>query len=150
MDQSVTSWGSLLHRDHFCGRTWLNKEDIKSAIIKDNKWKCHYCIPSEKDCNVCKLKDKEINDFKKCIVDIEKNYASLCNEIKLCSERSTDLEDRLAKEKNEGGDSLIKVGTDVGAQAFGILGVNFCLGIRIWEVNFAQTLGFWQFLTKNV
>ena len=49
-----------------------------------------------------------------------------------------------------GGDSLIKVGTDVWAWALGILGVNFCLGIRFWEVNFAQALGFWQFLTKNV
>ena len=39
---------------------------------------------------------------------------------------------------------------DVRAQALGISGVNFCLGIRSWEVNFAQTLGFGQFLTKNV
>ena len=89
-----------------CLKAWhckcggLNREDIKSSIVKDNKWKCFYCIPSEKDCNVCKLKDKEINHLKKCIADIEKNYASLCNEMKLCSERSTDLEDRLAKEKN--------------------------------------------------
>ena len=89
-----------------CLKAWhckcggLNKEDIKSAIIKDNKWTCYYCVPSEKDCNVCRLKGKEINDFKKCIVDIQKIYASLCNEMKLSSERSTDLEDRLAKEKN--------------------------------------------------
>ena len=49
-----------------------------------------------------------------------------------------------------GGDFLIKVGTDVRARALGILGVNFCPGIRFWEVNFARALGFWQFLTKNV
>ena len=48
-----------------------------------------------------------------------------------------------------GGDSLIKVGTNVWAQALGILGVNFCHGIRFWEVNFAQVLDFWQFLTKE-
>ena len=48
------------------------------------------------------------------------------------------------------GDSLIKVGTDVQAQALGILGVNFCPGIRFWEVNFAQALGFQQFLIKKV
>ena len=59
-----------------CLKVWhckcggLNKEDIKSSIVKDNKWKCFYCVPSEKDCNVCKLKNKEINDFKKCIADI--------------------------------------------------------------------------------
>ena len=49
-----------------------------------------------------------------------------------------------------GGDSLIKVGTDVWAQALGISGVNFfpALG-QIWEVNFARALGFWQFLTKK-
>ena len=49
----------------------------------------------------------------------------------------------------EGGDSLIKVGTAVRAQALGISGVNFCLGIRFWEVNFAWALGFWQFFTKK-
>ena len=48
-----------------------------------------------------------------------------------------------------GDDSLIKVGTDVRARALGILGVNFCPGIRFWEVNFARALGFWQFLTKK-
>ena len=49
-----------------------------------------------------------------------------------------------------GGDSLIKVGTDVRARALGFSGVNFCPGIRLWEVNFARALGFWQFLPKNV
>ena len=52
----------------------------------------------------------------------------------------------------KGGDSLRKVGTHVWAwaRALGILGVNFCPGIRLWGVNFARELGFWQFLTKNV
>ena len=36
------------------------------------------------------------------------------------------------------------------AWALGILGINFCPGIRFWDVNFAQVLGFWQFLTKSV
>ena len=49
-----------------------------------------------------------------------------------------------------GGHSLIKVGIDVRALALGVSGVNFCPGIRFWEVNFARALGFWQFLTKNV
>ena len=49
-----------------------------------------------------------------------------------------------------GGDSLIKVGTDVQAPALSISGVNFCPGIRFWEVHFAQTIGFWQFLTKRM
>ena len=48
------------------------------------------------------------------------------------------------------GFSQIKVGTDVWARVLGFSGVNFCQGIRIWEVNFARALGFWQFLTKSV
>ena len=48
-----------------------------------------------------------------------------------------------------GGNPLIKAGTDVRAQALGFAGVNFCLGIRFWEINFSQALGFWQFLTKK-
>ena len=52
------------------------------------------------------------------------------------------------KWENEGGLLPKKVGTDVRARAFGILGVNFCPGSRFWEVNFAKALGFWQFLTK--
>ena len=46
-----------------------------------------------------------------------------------------------------GGGSLIKVGMDLWAQALGFPWVNFCLGIRFWEVKIAQALGFWQFLT---
>ena len=44
---------------------------------------------------------------------------------------------------SDGGDSLIKVGMDVQVLALANLRVNFCLGIRFWEVNFAQGLGFW-------
>ena len=36
------------------------------------------------------------------------------------------------------------------ARALGISGVNFCPGIRFWEVNFARALGFWQFDKKCV
>ena len=51
----------------------------------------------------------------------------------------------------EGGNSPIKVDTDVQAWAWalGFSGVNVCLGIRFWEVHFAWALGFWQFLTKK-
>ena len=54
-----------------------------------------------------------------------------------------------ANHNRGGGDSLIKVGMDVQARALGISGVNFCQSIRFWEVNFACTLGFWQFLTRK-
>ena len=48
-----------------------------------------------------------------------------------------------------GGYPLIKVGTDVRVRALGFAGVNFCSGIRLWKVNFAQALGFSPFLTKK-
>ena len=57
---------------------------------------------------------------------------------------------RKVSHEGGGGDSFIKVGTDVWTQALGFPGINFCPGIRFWEVKFAQALGFWQFLTKNV
>ena len=44
------------------------------------------------------------------------------------NDRSLDLDK--CKLYWRGGDSLIKVGTDVRARALGILGVNFCPGIR--------------------
>ena len=50
---------------------------------------------------------------------------------------------------NEGGDSLIKVGTDVRARALGILGINFCPGSRFWEINFARALGFLAIFDKK-
>ena len=34
-------------------------------------------------------------------------------------------------------------------RSLGISGVNFCQGIRFWEVIFARALGFLQFLTKK-
>ena len=36
------------------------------------------------------------------------------------------------------GNSLVKVGTDIWAQALVISGVKFYLGIRFWEVTFTQ------------
>ena len=50
---------------------------------------------------------------------------------------------------NEGGDSLIKVGTDVWAPGIRYFRGQFLPGSRLWEVNFAQALGFWQFLIKE-
>ena len=67
--------------------------------------------------------------------------------------RKKRLQRKMTKDYNwirgGGGDSLIKAGTDVRARASSILGVNFCPGIRFWELNFARALGFWQFWTKK-
>ena len=40
-------------------------------------------------------------------------------------------------------DSLIKLSMDVQVQALSFSEVNFCPGIKFWEVKFAQALGFW-------
>ena len=42
--------------------------------------------------------------------------------------------------KSRGGDTLIKVGTDVWAQALGFSGVNFCPGIRFREVKIVRAI----------
>ena len=94
-----------------CKKAWhckcggLGKEDMKTTPVKEavkvNKWMCYCCNPSSSDFpSILKLKNKEILDLKKCIGDIERNFANFCNEMKLCSERCTELEDSLAKEKN--------------------------------------------------
>ena len=83
----------------------LSKEDMKTTpvkeAVKENKLMCYCCNPSVKDFpKYLNLKNKEILDLKKCIGGIERNFADLCNEMKVCSERCTGLEDRLPKEKN--------------------------------------------------
>ena len=57
---------------------------------------------------------------------------------------------RVCDQKGEEVNSLIKIGTDVRARALGFSGVNFCPGIRFWEVNFARALGFCNFSQKCV
>ena len=42
-----------------------------------------------------------------------------------------------------------KVNTDVLAQVLGFSGVNFCLGIRPWEVTFVTRKVFGDFFFKN-
>ena len=61
---------------------------------------------------------------------------------KPCSRLFLFYSDLLISMEMRGGDSLIKVGMDVRAQALGISGVNFCPCIRFCELNFVQALGF--------
>ena len=42
-----------------------------------------------------------------------------------------------------------KVVTDVPAHVLGFLGVNFCLGIRLWEVTFVGHKVFGDFFISN-
>ena len=43
--------------------------------------------------------------------------------------------------RGRGGDSLIKVGTDVRARVLSISGVNFCPSMKFCELNFARSIG---------
>ena len=41
MDRSVTLWGSLLRRDHFCGRTSPPQFEKKTSLKSEKKYKNH-------------------------------------------------------------------------------------------------------------
>ena len=47
----------------------------------------------------CKIYSKEITCLKKNIIELEDNLKNLNQELKICSERAEDLEDRLCREK---------------------------------------------------
>ena len=58
-----------------------------------------FCRSVDKNCPLCTLKYKEIKQLKESIAGMEKNCDQLNYEHKQCSERCTDLEDRLARER---------------------------------------------------
>ena len=84
-----------------CKKAWhwkcggVTKESTTAAIIRDQNWECQLCRSKEKNCMSCKIYSKEITCLKKNIVELEDNLKSLNQELKICSERAEDLEDRL-------------------------------------------------------
>ena len=77
----------------------ITKNDVKVDILNRNGWDCAYCRNTNKDCQMCKKKDKEIMNLKTIIADFEKNTEHMNYELRICNERCTDLEDRLYREK---------------------------------------------------
>ena len=65
-------------------------------------------------------------------------YVFICNEC--CNQiiSYTEKIKSIASRGREGERLPKKVFTDVLAQALGFSGINFCLGIRLWEVTFVK------------
>ena len=88
-----------------CKKAWhwkcggVTKESTTAAIIRDQNWECQLCRSTEKNCMSCKIYSKEITCLKKNIIELEDNLKNLNQELKICSERAEDLEDRLCREK---------------------------------------------------
>ena len=80
----------------------VNKESTTATIIRDQNWECQLCRSTEKNCMPCKIYSKEITCLKKNIIELEDNLKNLNQELKICSERAEDLEDRLRREKKLG------------------------------------------------
>ena len=88
-----------------CKKAWhwkcggVTKESTTAAIIRDQNKECQLCRSTEKNCMSCKIYSKEITRLKKNIIELEDNLKNLNQELKICSERAEDLEDRLCREK---------------------------------------------------
>ena len=62
-------------------------------------WECITCTGTDINCQSCKLKDKEVQNLKKNISELELKLQELNKARKTNNERITDLEDRLDREK---------------------------------------------------
>ena len=62
-------------------------------------WECITCTGTDINCQSCKLKDKEVQNLKKDISELELKLQDLNKARKMNNERITDLEDRLDREK---------------------------------------------------
>ena len=51
----------------------ITKDNVKVDILNRNGWDCAFCRNTNKDCPMCKKKDKEIMNLKTIIADFEKN-----------------------------------------------------------------------------
>ena len=71
----------------------VSKDEIEDEIITQNYWNCIYCCPS------CSLKEKEIKELKLSCVKLQKSIKKLKHELKTCSEKYTDAEDQLTRER---------------------------------------------------
>ena len=75
------------------------KESTTATILRDQSWECQLCRSTEKNCISCKIYSKEITCLKENIIELGDNLKNLYQELKICSERAEDLEDRLCGEK---------------------------------------------------
>ena len=76
-------------------------KDVQEAIAfaQEGKWECLICR-SDKNCQVCKIKIKEVHNLKKNVIELEEEISKLRSDLKIVCERNTDVEDRLKRECN--------------------------------------------------
>ena len=55
---------------------------------------------SDKNCQVCNIKIKEVHNLKKNVIELEEEKSKLRGDLKIVCERNTDIEDRLTRERN--------------------------------------------------
>ena len=68
----------------------------------ENMYVCNagFVLPAFKNCQVCKIKIKEVHNLKKNMIELEEEISELRSDLKIVSERNTDVEDRLTRELN--------------------------------------------------
>ena len=69
------------------------------AFAQEGKWECLICR-SDKNCQVCKIKIKEVHNLKKNVIELEEEISKLRSDLKIIFERNTNVEDRLTRERN--------------------------------------------------
>ena len=76
-------------------------KDVQESIAfaQEGKWECLICR-SDKNCQVCKIKIKEVHNLKKNVIELEEEISKLRSDLKIVCERNTDVEDHLTRERN--------------------------------------------------
>ena len=76
-------------------------KDVQESIdlAQEGKWECLICR-SDKNCQVCKIKIKEVHNLKKNVIELEEEMSKLRTDLKIVCERNTDVEDRLTRGRN--------------------------------------------------
>ena len=127
-----------------CLLLFLCKVDFLTITIKSSMFPsflCTCCFIDFKQ-NVTQKMSPPVAGFVVCLItQCKKKEQALLSKLKRLKIVSF-YSDLLIYGNLRGGDSLIKVGTDVRAQTLGISGVNFCPCIRFCELNFVQALVF--------
>ena len=63
----------------------ITKDNVKVDILNRNGWDCAFFRNTNKDCPICKKKDKEIMNLKTIIADFEKNTEHVNYELRICN-----------------------------------------------------------------
>ena len=68
------------------------------AFAEDGKWECQIC-KSDKNCQLCKINMKEVQNLKKNVIELEEEIKKLKSDLNIVCERNTDVKDCLTRER---------------------------------------------------